>query len=132
MPAQDTIRKWGLAEKMLPLHTRGPAALQDPETLMAVQELNPDDLIMGLKAVFEKYNMWEQVCSFPPHTHTTVPTASHYLSSHSRRVRGAPDFLPRNISQTTAHSPPYCLYRRAPARATWTRLASARRCGTRT
>ena len=73
MPVQDTIRKWGLEEKTLPLHTRGPAALQDPETLMAVQELNPDDLIMGLKAVFEKYNMWEQVCSPPKHTRLYQP-----------------------------------------------------------
>ncbi len=56
---QDTIRKWGLEEKEMPLPMRGTVALSNPESLMAVRDLNPTDLVMGLKVTFEKYNMWE-------------------------------------------------------------------------
>ena len=58
-PSQDRLRKWGLEEKIMPIPKRGPSALLHPESLMAIRDLNPDDLMMGLKAVFEKYNLWE-------------------------------------------------------------------------
>lgn len=56
----ETLKKWGLVPKQLTLPRRGPSALDHPDSLLAVRKMNPDDLMMALKDVFEQYNLWEQ------------------------------------------------------------------------
>ncbi|GAX78299.1 hypothetical protein CEUSTIGMA_g5741.t1 [Chlamydomonas eustigma] len=57
---KETIKKWGLDEKEMDIPKRGPTALKHPESILAAREMNPDDLMRGLKTTFEKYNQWEQ------------------------------------------------------------------------
>ncbi|KAF5836591.1 hypothetical protein DUNSADRAFT_5708 [Dunaliella salina] len=56
-------RIWGLqgygSAESLGLPCVGQAALNDPRALIAVRKLNPDQLMMGLKRVFERYNLWQ-------------------------------------------------------------------------
>ena len=59
----ETLKKWGLVPKKFDLPRRGPSALDHPESLLMVREMNPDDLMMALKDTFEQYNLWEQGAS---------------------------------------------------------------------
>lgn len=55
---QSTLSTWGLQETILTtIPLRGPRALSDPESLLAVRNLDPRDLVAGLRAAFEKYNL---------------------------------------------------------------------------
>lgn len=55
----ETLDKWGLVDKKVDLPMRGPAALDDPLSLLKVRQMTPDDLMWALQDVFERYNLWE-------------------------------------------------------------------------
>uniref|UniRef100_A0A7R9Z6E0 Uncharacterized protein n=1 Tax=Chlamydomonas euryale TaxID=1486919 RepID=A0A7R9Z6E0_9CHLO len=55
----ETRQKWGLEPPLVVLPRRGPAAFSHPESLLEVRALSPDVLMVELKSVFERFNLWE-------------------------------------------------------------------------
>uniref|UniRef100_A0A7S0WK88 Uncharacterized protein n=1 Tax=Chlamydomonas leiostraca TaxID=1034604 RepID=A0A7S0WK88_9CHLO len=63
LASAEQRKKWGLeaygSAETLGLPCTGKQALSDPAALLAVRKLNPDHMMMALKRVFERYNLWQ-------------------------------------------------------------------------
>lgn len=53
------LKQWGLKVDDVHLPKTGSKAVENPSSILVVRALTQDNLLMGLKKVFETYNLWD-------------------------------------------------------------------------